>query len=231
LGAAGVTEVNTGSTFLTFAEVFQNEMKKSRDLVENEGPRFLGVLYHAQTACVACIGSIMARPDRAFPIEELQTKLRRATIHAAVLQGIHAIEYLIAIGCYAQAAALVRQEIEAVEGLRGIRQGLQKDGATPRLKALRHLGKYYAQLTGIAHLSSHNLLTHIVSNSVGNIDHSFNSEFARTLFGLHVTALVGVAMDMAELRPHTETDLISEEEDWWLSAACGVLAAEGLTCH
>ena len=214
--------------FLGFADVFQVGMKKTRDAIEGKGPEFLGTLYHAHTACIACIASILSRPDRVFPIEELQTKLRRASVHAAVCQGIHAIEYLIAVGCYAQASSLVRQEIEAVESLRGIRLGYQKDGTTPRLKALRHLGKYYGQLTGIAHMSSHDLLTHVVSNSVGNIDHCFNPDFARVLFGLHVTALVGVALDMAEFRPAFERDLITDEEDWWLSAACGVLVEEGL---
>lgn len=215
-------------TFLNFAEVLKNGLKESREAVKQQGPAFLGNLYHAQTACLACMGSILSRQDREFPVENVLEKLRRATIHGAILQGIHPIEYLIANGCYAQAAALVRQEMEAVEGLRGIRQGFQADKTTPRLKALKHLGRYYSQLTGISHLSSHDLLAHIVSSSIGDIDHTFNPNFARTLFGLHVVALVSVAMDMAELRPVIQIDLVTEEEDWWLSVACGVLVEEGL---
>jgi hypothetical protein len=106
----------------------------------------LGILASANEAAVACIGSILARPDRAYPVEDVSTKLRRATVHSAFVQGLHAVEYCISRGIYAQAAALVRMEIEAVEGMRGIRQGKQKDGTTPRLVALKHLGRTYRQL-------------------------------------------------------------------------------------
>ena len=217
-----------GDTFLHFGEILFNGMAAGREEMLKDWPQLLGILHNARRACVASMGSILSRPDREFQIEDLQQKLRRATIHGAVIQGIHAIEYCISIGAYAQAAALVRQEIEAVEGLRGIRQGLQNDGHTPRLKALKHIGAYYGQLSGLAHLSDHSLLTHVVSEKVGNIDHSLNAEFARCLFGLHVLALVGVTLDIAELRPYSESELFSEDEKWWLDAACGVLVEEGL---
>ena len=117
--------------------------------------------------------------------------------------------------------------MEAVEGLRGIRQSHQKNGHTPRIKALKHVAGYYSQLTGLAHLSEHNLLSHVVSEKIGNSDHTLNAEFAHCLFGLHVLALVGVTSDIAELRPFSESEYLSEDEKWWLDAACGVLVEAG----
>ena len=231
MGEGWVTQSPTdifGDTFLHYGEILFNGMSAGREEVLKDWPQLLGILHTARRACVASIGSILSRPDRELQNEDVQQKLRRATIHGAVIQGIHAVEYCISIGAYAQAAALVRQELEAVEGLRGIRQGHQKNGHTPRIKALKHVGGYYGQLTGLAHLSEHKLLSHVVSEKIGNIVHTLNAEFARCLFGLHVLALVGVTLDIAELRPFSESEYFSEDEKWWLDAACGVLVEAGL---
>lgn len=117
-------------------------------------------------------------------------------------------------------------EIEAVEGLRGIRQGKQRDSETPRLKALRHLGRTYSQLTGLAHLSTHELLSHVVNPKIGNIDHSFNAPFARHLFGTHLCAMAAFALDLSEFRPIDGASRLSETESGYLSAVFGVLVSE-----
>ena len=71
------------------------------------------------------------------------------------------------------------------------------------------------------------MLSHVVSEKIGNSDHTLNAEFAHCLFGLHVLALVGVTSDIAELRPFSESEYFSEDEKWWLDAACGVLVEAG----
>ena len=87
----------------------------------------------ANTSLLACIGSILSRPDREYDIGKVGDKLKRATIHSAVVQGIHSIEYCIENGIYAHASALVRMEIEAVGALVEIRHGRRKDGKTPNI--------------------------------------------------------------------------------------------------
>ncbi len=201
-------------------------MSKSRDACAREWPKSFEMLVNANEAGLACVGSILARPDRSFPEGQIAEKLQRATIHSALLQGIHAVEYCIKNGIYAQAAALVRMEIEGVECLRGIRQGTQRDGATPRLLALKHLGRTYSQLTGLAHLSSHDLLTHVVNREIGNTDHSFNPQFARHLLGTHLCALAAFALDLSEFRPFNDQAQLTETENGYLSAVFGVLVAE-----
>ena len=84
---------NFGGTFLHDGEILFNRMAASRELVSKDWPEHLGILHTARRACVASMGSILSRPDREFQIEEVQQKLRRATIHGAVIQGIHFVEY------------------------------------------------------------------------------------------------------------------------------------------
>lgn len=117
-------------------------------------------------------------------------------------------------------------EIEAVEGLRGIRQGKQRDGETPRLIALRHLGRTCGQLSGLAHLTTHDLLSHVVNPEIGNIDHAFNANFARHIFGTHLCATAAFALDLSEFRPIDEDVRLSEQEAGYLSAVFGVLVSE-----
>jgi hypothetical protein len=185
-------------------------------------------LLAANAAVIACIGSILSRPDRAVPLEKAKEKVRRAAVHVAVVQGVHIVEYCLATGSYVQAAALIRQELEAPDGLRGIREGQQKDGATPRLKALKHLGRPYSQLTGLAHLSTHDLLAHVTDLFDSGFDHRHNPAFARYLLGLHLAALVGLALDMADLHPFSDHMILSQQEQAWISAVCGVLAEASL---
>lgn len=84
---------NFGGTFLHDGEILFNRMAASRELVSKDWPEHLGILHTARRACVASMGSILSRPDREFQIEEVQQKLRRATIHRAAIQGIHVVEY------------------------------------------------------------------------------------------------------------------------------------------
>lgn len=225
MGAGGVSDLGP-SEFLGFATVLRETMSKSRDACAKEWPKSFEILVSANEVVLACIGSILARPDRSFPEERVAEKVRRATVHSALLQGIHAVEYCITNGIYAQASALVRMEIEGVECLRGLRQGVQRDGATPRLLALKHLGRTYRQLTGLAHLSTHDLLTHVVNPQIGNTDHSFNAQFARHLLGTHLCALAAFALDLSEFRPFNDQVRLTEVENGYLSAMFGVLVAE-----
>jgi hypothetical protein len=117
-------------------------------------------------------------------------------------------------------------EIEAIEVLRGIREGKQRDGETPRLRALRHLGRSYGQLSGLAHVSTHDLLTHIVNPEIGNVDHVFNLSYARHLLGIHLQTLAAFALDLGEFRPASATANLSDDEDGYLSAVFSVLVAE-----
>jgi len=214
--------------FPEFAEVFYRSQKTARLKVAEVWPDFLGDLQVANTYTVAALGSILGRLA-ATDFENISFDIqRRSTVHAAIIQGIGAIEMCISDGLYAQAAALVRQEIEGVEFLRGVRQGKQKDGATPRLKAHRHLGRSYGQLSGLAHYSEHDLLNHLVADPKPSIDPVFNPEFAQFLFGIHIHVLAGFVLDLSEIISNTNGANLTNEEEHHLSIASGILMKEGV---
>lgn len=211
------------SSFLRYADVLRNSLEQSRTECRSHWPNCIGIMDTANTSLLACIGSILSRPDREYEIGKVRDKLKRATIHSAVVQGIHAIEHCIANGIYAHGAALVRMEIEAVGALVEIRQGRRQDGKTPNIFPLRHLGHTYGQLSGIAHLSTHDLLAHVVNEEVGNVDHRINQDFARHLFGAHLCALAAFALDLADFRPASSQQGLCASEEGYLSAVFGVL--------
>jgi hypothetical protein len=222
LGSVGLN-CELDERFLLLGEAFSSALARSRSATAEKYCIKSGPIYSALTAAFSCLASIAARPDRAVAPAEAKAKVRRAAIHLSIVQGVHAVEYCIEHGLYPQAAALVRQEMEAAEGLRGIRLGLQKDKETPRLKALRHLGKAYRQLTGLAHLSDHAILSHVTDLLGTGFDHTFNEKFSEFLLCLHLSALVGVALDMAELRPFIDTAKLAPQEEAWLQCICGLL--------
>lgn len=211
------------SSFLGYADVLRNSLEQSRAECRSHWPECIGILDAANTSLLACVGSILTRPDRAYDPNKVEDKLKRATIHSAVVQGVGAIEYCFANAIYAQASALVRMEIEAVGALVEIRQGRRNDGKTPNIYPLRHLGRTYGQLSGIAHLSTHDLLTHVVNVEIGNVDHSLNPKFARHLFGTHLCALAAFALDLGDFRPASADQALSDDEKGYLSAVFGVL--------
>lgn len=227
MGTIGVNN-ELRSEFLGFGRKLSNALEQQRAKAVTESDSRLIIEFQMEATCLSCLGSILARPDREFPIEQVQTKVRRVSIHSALMQGIHACHYCISNASYAQAGALVRQEIEGVEGLRGIRQGLQRDKETPRLKALRHLGRSYSQLTGLAHLSDGDILNSVVSSKIGSIDHVYNNAIAKHLLLLHVVALCFLIPDVAEMHPFSTESLFSSEEEMWFTGVCGWLSAEGI---
>jgi hypothetical protein len=121
----------------------------------------LSHISEAQNVLLAVLGSVHARADRTVAIAELTAKLHRAAIHAAVIQGIESVGAAISEARYVQSAALIRQEFEAVEACEGLRSKRQKEGNTPKLKVLKHLGKHYGILSSLAHLSRSDYLLNL----------------------------------------------------------------------
>ena len=68
--------------------------------------------------------------------------------------GLTLVEYAILNGYTAQAAALVRQELEAVAALEEIKVGCRIDGKTPNIRHLPNIpGRVYSHLSELTHFS------------------------------------------------------------------------------
>ena len=213
--------------FLDAGPVLSNSIRSQQNEIAKGMQSRLGVVYDAQSVLLAILSSIHARMDKEFPADEVRSKLHRASIHSTVVQGISLVEHSIATGCYPQAAALVRQEFEAVEACEGLRTKRQKEGKTPRLKVLKHLGPHYGVLSSLAHLSRSDFLLGLNRITESGIDPTLVEGFERELFCLHIMALAAICADAAELRPVEEEQLMNSQEIAWLTSVCGLLEEEG----
>lgn len=156
--------------------------------------------------------------------EDLQ---RRSAVSAAMFQNIALVEAAIQDAQYVGASTLVRQELEGVESLRGILEGKQVDGSTPRLKAFGFLGRIYGQLSGISHLSMHEGLDHLTGGLPYSYDAAFNRRYAEHLLNCHVLALCGLASITAFDSRGIEDAILTEMEETHLSLALSVLCKNG----
>lgn len=213
--------------FLGFASVLEKSLSDQAVELRVQCESRNRLLWSARNAAIATIGSILSREDREFSEEHAREKVWRFSVHTAVVQGVNLTETAISTARYAQASALVRQEVESVEVISGIRQGKQKPRKTPQLKVLKHLKAARAQLSGMTHLTDPDLTVLLTDCVASGIDLKVNEKFERFLLGLHVTALVGLALDMSDLRPFSERESLDPQENAWLAAVCGVLDSEG----
>lgn len=226
MGAVGLSG-DLDPSFLGFGTQLSNSIGQKQTAIASGIHERLGIVFDARNVVLACLGSIHSRPDREFSSSEVKQKLHRAAIHATIIHGASFVESAIATARYAQSATLVRQELEAVEAVRGIRQGLHRDGTTPRIKAFQHLGRWYGDLTALAHLSKVNLLLETIDLQRTGIDPTLNRQLEEALFCLHLVALVGACHDASELRPYSETENLSKQEQLWLTSLCGILSDRG----
>ncbi|QCP87213.1 hypothetical protein EYE35_09930 [Cereibacter sphaeroides] len=172
--------------------------------------------------------SVASRPVPPGAAEDDHEISTRAAVHEVVIAGLELVEAALTANLYPQAACLIRQEIEAVEVVRGLRQKRQEKNRTPRLKALRHLGRDYKMLTDLAHVTGFDLLRRLALQEDGTVHFRRHEPMARHLLGLHIFALAGIALDMSHLRPFSPTSFLSPIEDELITGVMGVLAAEGL---
>ncbi|MEL5877412.1 hypothetical protein [Cereibacter sphaeroides] len=172
--------------------------------------------------------SVASRPVPPCAAEDAVEMSTRAAVHEVVIAGLDLVEAALNGNLYPQAASLIRQEIETVEVVRGLRQKRQEKNRTPRLKALRHLGRDYKMLTDLAHVVGFDLLRHLALQEDGMVHFRRHKPMARHLLGLHIFALAGISLDVSHLRPFSPTSFLSPLEDELIAGVMGVLAAEGL---
>jgi hypothetical protein len=213
---------------LQLAQVVHESLAESRAIVHENWPTEFAPLPIAGDCVSATLTSILATKV-AEDTDWNNSEVHRALIQTAVFQGIHAVEDCIKGGLYVQAAPLIRQEMEAVEALREIRQGRRVPGKTPKLKALKQQGRFYSRLTELAHFGKDDLLSYLLRDgSSVSLDPRFNRDFARFLFAMHVHALIGVVLDMADLYKKVRGFDLLEIERAHLETALGMLGAEGI---
>ena len=143
------------------------------------------------------LGSYQRINADATPIEGILSRF---------IVGLTLVEFAILSGYTAQAAALVRQELEAVAALEEIRVGRRIDGKTPNIRHLPNIpGRVYSDLSELTHFSRSSALRLISQYRGEDPDAPENTEqwllspqhvpnTTKQLFALHTVLLLHFAI-------------------------------------
>lgn len=113
----------------------------------------LGEISEAYAIAIEIVASSASRSTDKFAAITLDTS-RRDAILTGYIVGLTLVEHAILGGYSAQAAALVRQELEAIAALEELRLGKRKDGKTPNFRHVPSIpGTIYGDLSKAAHFS------------------------------------------------------------------------------
>ena len=127
-------------------------------------------------------------------------------ILSGFIVGLTLVEYAILNGYTAQAAALVRQELEAVAALEEIKVGRRTDGKTPNVRHLPNIpGRVYSDLSELTHFSRSSALRLVGQYRGEDPDAPENTEqwllspqhvpnTTKQLFALHTVLLLHFAL-------------------------------------
>ncbi|MGJ8544461.1 MAG: hypothetical protein ACSHWZ_03380 [Sulfitobacter sp.] len=163
------------------------------------------------------------------PVNRSDQRLaKKGAVMAAIIQNIPAVEATLDYAQYSAAAALVRQEMEAIEALRGIQMG--KPAPPNRsygLGTFKHLGRTYGQLSGLHHSTKDELIAHLTGDGTNSVDPIYNKEFAKFLLNTHIQCLAFLSMHMSEELKSPENRDLFEASRTASSEALGILTDAG----
>ncbi len=134
-------------------------------------------------------------------------------------KGIKLTELAICEGLYAQAYNLLKQEMETLSACIEIRKGKRKDKKTPNTQHLPYgLKSAYGHLNNVAHVSHLESLKRVNlkfgegNSSSASANPQYNERIAKSLYGLHITLMHELALEMIQgFAPKVKAGEIKEE--------------------
>lgn len=215
--------------------------RKMCDISANMAINELGKISDAYIKALEVVASLASRTEGKFaPIVDQKLSQRDAILSGYIV-GLSLVEHSILSGYCAQAAALVRQELEAIAALEEIRLGKRKDGKTPHIRHVPSVpGTIYGDLSKAAHFSDTPTLRLLTAYRGEAPDAPGSAEIyllspqhipntTRQLFALHTLLLLHFAehqaahySDIHAINP-TEFDIRAVDESLDLLRAAGVI--------
>ncbi|UOA19190.1 hypothetical protein DSM14862_01979 [Sulfitobacter indolifex] len=130
----------------------------------------------------------------------------RMSLTAQFIQGIDICEVSIAEGLYAQAAALLKQQLETIAAIDEFENNRRKEGKTPNIGkgVTKNFGSIYGDLNGIAHVSRQGFARQLVAIEKGelcapSLTPKYNAELSQLLYGYHVYFIVEVGRQVERI--------------------------------
>lgn len=153
------------------------------------------------------MSAIISMVDRVAGIEfekQPQAVEGRMSLTAQFVQGIDVCETAISEGLYAQAAALLKQEMETIEAVHEYETGQRRDRKTPKLNLLSGFGRAYGEFNKYAHASVediHKSIVHFEMEGISgpSVIPQYRREIADWFYGLHVLFVIYCARQMISI--------------------------------
>jgi hypothetical protein len=192
-----------------------------------------GLLLDAHLSVTSVFGTLLFKYNMkpGFTNEAISGKL---SLIASFIQGIDLCETSISEGLYAQAANLLKQELETVAAIEEYKVGERMDGITPNVKHVKwNLKKVYGDLNKVAHVSFKDyfqplyqgeMYGHAVPVSIVPI---YNKEIARNLYALHIALLINLAYLLIDTHEEIYNEKPSSVEYQMLIGAVKMMEDEG----
>jgi hypothetical protein len=192
-----------------------------------------GALLDAHLSATACIGSLLLKMNLK-PGESNESISGRLSLIASFVQGIDLCETSISEGLYAQAANLLKQELETIAAIEEFIIGNRKDGKTPNVRFVKwDMGRVYGELNKVAHVSDRRVLDPLYqmecsgSSNPVSILPIYNKEISRKLYALHVSFIIQVAKHLIDLYSELYNEEATATEYLMLVGAMKRLEDEG----
>lgn len=137
-------------------------------------------------------------------------------------------------GLYAQAANLLKQELETIAAIEEFILGNRKDGKTPNVKFVKwDMAQIYGELNKVAHVSDREAFDPLFQiGSDRNVKPVsilpvYKREISRELYAIHVAFIIQIAYHLINLYEELYSETATETEYIMLTGAMKRLESEG----
>lgn len=222
------------------ARFFLGTHQLMRGSVRGKLEKLSAPLVSSYNSALSVVASQAKRSDGKYGKLSEKAK-RRGPILAAFTVGLSLVEDAIFGGYPIQAAALVRQELEAIAALVEIESSTRRDKVTPNIKVLNVHGRIYGTLSQITHLADNEWVRRLVAyeeppnlgdlpaneTEAWSISPKYSESLSSTL-GIHIFLMLHLteqqALHMKDLYDLDETP----EEAAYAEMALKILVDEGV---
>lgn len=191
------------------------------------------LLLDAHLSVTGVIGTLLLK-NSMRPGNTNESISGRLSLITSFVQGIDLCETSISEGLYAQAANLLKQELETIAAIEELVVGKRKDGITPNVKHVKwNLKSIYGDLNKVAHVSDRRVFEPLYQvDTIGDavpvsILPVYNKDIARRLYALHVSLLINLAHLLIDLYEEIYDEKPSGTEYNLLIGAMKMLEDEG----
>jgi hypothetical protein len=213
--------------------LFMEAVEKAAMGNREQAKRDYGLMLDAHMSVMGVIGNALQRHN-GRPGRTDESVHQRLNLIASFMQGVLPCESAISEGYYAQAAALLRQEMETLAALEELKDKKRKDGKVPQIGGLPWgLKNLYGALSALTHVSKDEALTSLYQmESSGDarpasIVPLYNCDTARRMYGTHVAFLVAAALHLGSLHSDLYGEEPTPEEQMLILGAFELLRTEG----